>query len=1487
MVSGGQREQEGGLDELRRDGQGGQGQGAGGQPFTAGNAAPGRGPMNNPGQPVPPGPRPGQKYGATPPVSMQRYRGLFAPKNPPAHMYAQPGHPRPPQSANPADQTGGLQPDSANGPRASSRPRSADGKTRRASGLLSQLGDRLKVSAQNMQGAPGDRTSGSEVPAEGRQRRRSSFFLNLKNSASGSGDAGPTSAKSGDSMAANPPSTTEDRAPSPEPEEGRRSFFAKGRVATGKFMRASTGNVDGEQGKTRFGGFGGFGGFKKDAEKPGSSASMASFPSRPATGSAVPGPPAFAPHRGPAQTPPQSAGSFAPVPAQARGRSGTTGSMPAPVQAPHGRSPLTQGHAPEERGRKISGPGAFLVNMWQSRSPSRSRERKERLSGPAGAAGGQPQNGPLGGGVPLGGQVPPGQPPGQPSGLGRPILFDRRQGSPLHQRRTSAPSPSGSPQGAGPRTPTHQRQVSVPESSPLSRRSETLEPGTPVQTHVKPEQVPSEQPAGSVAPAQVGAQPGQDPSEQRAKSVTPTQPESQMSQPPPEKHAMPVVQENQVPPSPSQAKESEGQGQQMQDWRPVPVPQGAEPGTEAHADDSTPVASQVPVGEESVTGDGVTEGPVVKVDAPAQPDASATKPVPADEDGASLDATAKTTTTAEENNNAAQDPDSHATAQDSEMTPKQEGQPPVDQPNDGGGTSTPSISEPSKISSPTATPSSASPAPRPQTPPSRESTTTPQPQAPISSNESVDSATEADSSRPGSIGSTPSRFQARRRSSDEARTPQPSSSPTTVSARGPAASEAAVSSQTVSRKSVGGTVSPTSTAVTQGAAGQVGGQRQAPGMDQRVSRGQMAPGPVPGRMPGQMAPGQPPYAHPPQPGPQGQWRPFVPNGPVPGQQMPPGNMPPGFQGPPVPWGPSRASTQVSSASGSQHSSSPVQFQPMQPPPQGQGQGQTQRAEQGSGVSKWFKGIASVQQQGQTQTSQQGQSGQGKAEKAEKSAKAFLNAFKRSSKQSAKPKDAQTQAGQAAPPQPAQAQTQPQPQFAPAQGQHPGFVPAGYPQAYPQPQYVMHPQWGMVPVGYNPQTGQFGPMLPPGQAPQPGQVPPQFVQAPFPAGFRPVPGQMPYAPGQAGQFMPYQHGQGQPIAPPGVPVVAGQPHVNGGSPLSVSPAAQTPSTAGHGSPVQPTVSSPQSTTAASRSPVPGTPAQGTPASPQFNANRGSSGSVDTNKPLPVPKLQDPEPRISDVSQLSKKSSTPPAQPPTTDASKTVAALEQAAQETNIEQPDSNLGVTQTAPGHRRGLSQASLGPEDALGPRKLRVDTQAARRGSAETNLYDATPRRVPGGTPSSGVQSPRSPVVSNGVKSVKTPVSPRQVVVPGREDTDGSVSTGATEAGSQADEPPTQVTEPSAQATEPPTQSADTTQSTEPSTQGTQTPEEPPVVSKQQEIIRKMRLEAQEEKILVPGQEGLPGADEPDTDEPKMSATSYPGQEWNPYGGYEFYYRDD
>lgn len=42
--------------------------------------------------------------------------------------------------------------------------------------------------------------------------------------------------------------------------------------------------------------------------------------------------------------------------------------------------------------------------------------------------------------------------------------------------------------------------------------------------------------------------------------------------------------------------------------------------------------------------------------------------------------------------------------------------------------------------------------------------------------------------------------------------------------------------------------------------------------------------------------------------------------------------------------------------------------------------------------------------------------------------------------------------------------------------------------------------------------------------------------------------------------------------------------------------------------------------------------------------------------------------------------------------------------------------------------------------------------------------------------------------------------------------------------------------------------------------------------MRSLRIDSQEEKIFY----------DPEGDVPKMSATSYPGQEWNPYGEPEF-----
>jgi serine/arginine repetitive matrix protein 2 len=59
----------------------------------------------------------------------------------------------------------------------------------------------------------------------------------------------------------------------------------------------------------------------------------------------------------------------------------------------------------------------------------------------------------------------------------------------------------------------------------------------------------------------------------------------------------------------------------------------------------------------------------------------------------------------------------------------------------------------------------------------------------------------------------------------------------------------------------------------------------------------------------------------------------------------------------------------------------------------------------------------------------------------------------------------------------------------------------------------------------------------------------------------------------------------------------------------------------------------------------------------------------------------------------------------------------------------------------------------------------------------------------------------------------------------------------------------------------------------------------EEERRRKLRMEAQEEKIPVedPVEDTIVGVKGDNVDRPQMSATSYPGQEWNPYmmGAYE------
>ena len=1331
--------------------------------------------------PAPPGNRGvGQKYGATPPVSMQRYRGLFASKPSPPQAYGQPGQPtHSPGHPNLAEPSGGP-PDSTvtHPPRSSSRPSTADDRSRPYSGIFSQFGERFTKS--NATGANADSATDSTddvgAPApEQRHRRRSSFFLNLKKDAT---EPGP---KSGDSNFANPPSTLDDRSiSSPALDEPpKRSFFgvgkprtptggsarfisaALGRSSTGHvegdekekekprfmptFSRPSTGNPDEDtregkprfipasftrsstasgdddsrEGKPRFGGLGMFRrGTPEAGEKPGSSRSRASsIQSRPATGTSI--------QQGIPLSHPQHQGAAdhksLPLP-PTRGRSGTTGSMPG---AP---SPLAQASAPpEDRGRKVSGPGAFLSNIFHARSPSRSKEG--RLPKQT-----EPQLGPNG--------LPLGMAPASQQGAPRPASFGKTQAGqmPLHQRRTSAPSPAGSPQRDVPRSPTHQRQGSVPEaSSPLSRRSAT---------------------AGSMATEQ--PQVGQLPPAQRMMFSTGPQTQSFQTSP----------------------QANHGQGRPMQDPRPIAVRQA---GTRAAQISGQSAAPESQVLEGASATEEARAGLVAKPDAP-------TKTSTEDEGGAALDLNAAAseehkTGPAQGLNDETGDPTAEPTPKltkppsiheperkDGEPsmpvineptnTDGKPGVPAISEPADKGrGPSRPSMSEGPNISS---APSSRSPTPQPE-------------DFPMPSGGSSVSTSGALTSSTQSIASATAKSRSGVSVTEDKtgeQTPQASS---------PALSQGPpVSSPTQSRVSAGRTVSPvtSSAAATPMPQGQMS-QRQTP-------QGRTPAGPVPGQIPGQLVQGQPVPGQPPHPQHQGQWRPYAPNQAVAGQQMPQGPGAVGMQGPPVPWPPSRASTGVSNASGSQQSNSPMQFQPMPAPMQQQQQQQQYQQQQQpqhqqagqthSGVSKWFKGITTSSQQHQQQQQQTPHSqhpGQGKTEKA----KALLGAFKRSSKPaSAKPSAPQQQVSQ---------------QQVPQQGQQPAFGPGGYPQQYAQP-YVLHPQYGMVPAVQ--QMGPYGPVLQPAHPIQPGQ---QFVPGPYPGTFQPVP----FAPGQA-PFQPYAPGQVQvPSVPPSRQPSVVSSHLQGTVSSSGSPAVQGPSV------VPGQFASPQTMSPASQSPAVSAPQPAPPASqvqgstgPQPGENQTHTGG--TQRPAGIPTLVSPDSNA--------------AQSPATEPSKTVAALEQAVGRAS----------------HSRGVSQASLKPVDA---KRLTVDTDAATYKSDETNLYDATPRL--GAAQTDGTNS----------ASQNTPQSP----------------------------PPTQPTEPPTQSTEP-----STSQSTEPTTQGTQQ-EQKPAESTQREMIRRMRLEAQDEKILVPGQEGLPGSDEqPNDDQPKMSATSYPGQEWNPYGGYEVYYND-
>lgn len=1068
------------------------------------------------------------------------------------------------------------------------------------------------------------------------------------------------------------------------------------------FSRSSTGagEEDGKEGKSRFGGLGMFkrGTGQEGHERPGSSGSTtASVQSRPATGPVSQQSVSVTNVQSPTGHPLQGGGDASlPLP-PARGRSGTTGSLPGVP------SPLAQASSPpEDRGRKISGPGAFLTNIWQNRSSSRSKERRSQQpypqSGPSGLTGPT--------GLPLGMAPAPGQE------APRPMSFVRPQ-TPVHQRRTSAPSPGASPQQ---RSPTHQRQFSVPEgTSPLSRRSATLEQ--------------SEQ----VTPTQ--------------STVAPTSPQAHSAQ------------------STSRVGQGTGQGREMQDWRPVSVQQ-AKTGTEPSAQDTTPAAGQnvandggaplttpVESGEASVVQHTVDETPAAPDDDLATRKAEEPPPVhePNDHEGP---------------------PTVPSISVPKNETPSV---PAINEPKDTGTSpAVPSSDDPNKLSS---APTSRSPTPQEaygRTADDRAQA--PQAKDPLgSSGASTASARRGSTSSVASVESTASKSQSgvaieeHKVGSVSAATPHPSS---------PALSQGqVVSSPTFSRASMGRTGSPAVSSAVAPAPPSAQGQAQA--SQGQSPQGHQPPGQIPSqRVSGHQMQGQPPYGQLPQAGPQGQWRPFIPNqAPTAGQQ-PPQPMPPGFQGQPLP--------PVSNVSTSQHGS-PVHFQSVPVPPAQQ----LPQPEQGhSSVSKWFKGIASGQQQQQQQYGQQAPQPQQQSvqSKVEKSAKSFLGAFKRSSKNAAKPPAGQPQAMQP-----------PHAQAPGAQhGQHPGFMPSGYPQQYGQPQYMMHPQWGMVqviPAGQQ----QFHP----GQPLQPGQ---QFVSAPFPGALQP----MPYAPGQA-PMQPYAAGQpySLSVTPSRQTSVASTQPQSAVSPSS-SPAVQGPSMA----PQAPAGSQP-TVMLVPQAAAPGGPQPQGTAGYQPSGNRTSA--YNANKPLPVPAVVSPDSHG--------------AQSPTNQASKTVATLEQAAR-------SGDFG------GHRRDVSQASLKPEDA---RKLTLNTEVEGRKSDETNLYDATPR---GGIGSEGTNS-----------AVQSPLKSTAPAAASREDTNESVAT-------QSIEPSTQSTE-------------STTQSAEPTTQDTE--EAKPVESRQQEMIRKMRLEAMDEKILVPGQEGLPGADEEpeDPDKPKMSATSYPGQEWMPS---EFYY---
>ncbi|KAI8304733.1 hypothetical protein K4K61_005908 [Colletotrichum sp. SAR11_59] len=165
-----------------------------------------------------------------------------------------------------------------------------------------------------------------------------------------------------------------------------------------------------------------------------------------------------------------------------------------------------------------------------------------------------------------------------------------------------------------------------------------------------------------------------------------------------------------------------------------------------------------------------------------------------------------------------------------------------------------------------------------------------------------------------------------------------------------------------------------------------------------------------------------------------------------------------------------------------------------------------------------------------------------------------------------------------------------------------------------------------------------------------------------------------------------------------------------------------------------------------------------------------------------------------------------------------------------------------------ISDAGVANDQSAGAgTRLSVNIQKANQDTSDSDIYDATPR-----LPSGPLPLPAKPITAT--------------------------STGQSQVSeSSADEAPRNATHTNGNSNGAGATALVRGRSTRAELEDTE-----------DERMRTMRLEAQEEKILVDPYEekqssGNKYRKEDDPEAPQMSATSYPGQEWNPYGagGYE------